>query len=52
MALHWQHIKGVYGEQPFYTYIEFAQKPTGSNLKKQESIPDLYVSISNYSDKT
>ena len=52
MALHWQHIKGVYGEQPFYTYIEFAPKPTGSNLKKQESIPDLYVSISNYSDKT
>ena len=49
MALHWQHIKGVYGEQPFYTYIEFA--PTGSNLKKQESIPDLYVSISNYSNK-
>ena len=52
MALHWQHIKGVYGEEPLYTYIEFAPKPTGSNLKKQESIPDLYVSISNYSDKT
>ena len=52
MALHWQHIKGVYGEQPFYTYIEFTPKPDGSNLKKQESIPDLYVSISNYSDKT
>lgn len=52
MALHWQHIKGVYGEQPFYTYIEFAQKPTGPNFKKQESIPDLYVSTSNYSDKT
>ena len=49
MALHWQHIKGVYGEEPFYTYIEFA--PTGSNLKKQESIPDLYVSTSNYSNK-
>ena len=52
MALHWQHIKGVYGNEPLYTYIEFAPKPTGSNLKKQESIPDLYVSISNYSDKT
>lgn len=52
MALHWQHIKGVYGEEPLYTYIEFTPKPTGSNLKKQESIPDLYVSISNYSDKT
>ena len=52
MALHWQHIKGVYGEEPFYTYIEFAPKPTGSDLKKQESIPDLYVSTSNYSDKT
>ena len=52
MALHWQHIKGVYGEQPFYTYIEFTPKPTGSNLKKQESIPDLYVSTSNYSNKT
>lgn len=52
MALHWQHIKGVYGEQPFYTYIEFAQKPTGSNLKKKESIPNLYVSTSNYSNKT
>ena len=52
MALHWQHIKGVYGEEPFYTYIEFAPKPTGSNLKKQESIPDLYVSTSNYSNKT
>ena len=52
MALHWQHIKGVYGEEPFYTYIEFAPKPTGSNLKKQESIPDLYVSTSNYSSKT
>lgn len=51
MALHWQHIKGVYGEEPFYTYIEFAPKPTGSNLKKQESIPDLYVSTSNYSNK-
>lgn len=51
MALHWQHIKGVYGEEPFYTYIEFAPKPTGSN-KKKESIPDLYVSTSNYSDKT
>lgn len=52
MALHWQHIKGVYGEQPFYTYIEFASKPTGSDLKKQESIPNLYVSTSNYSNKT
>ena len=52
MALHWQHIKGVYGNELLYTYIEFAPKPTGSNLKKQESIPDLYVSISNYSDKT
>ena len=53
MALHWQHIKGVYGEQPFYTYIEFAQKPTGSDLKNNKQyIPDLYVSISNYSDKT
>lgn len=52
MALHWQHIKGVYGNEPLYTYIEFTPKPTGSNLKKQESIPDLYVSISNYSDKT
>ena len=51
MALHWQHIKGVYGEEPLYTYIEFAQKPTGSVLKKQESIPDLYVSKSNYSNK-
>lgn len=51
MALHWQHIKGVYGEEPFYTYIEFAPKPTGSN-KKKESIPDLYASTSNYSDKT
>ena len=52
MALHWQHIKGVYGEQPFYTYIEFAPKPTESNLKNKQSIPDLYVSASNYSDKT
>ena len=52
MALHWQHIKGVYGEQPFYTYIEFAPKPTGSDLKNKQSIPDLYVSTSNYSDKT
>ena len=51
MALHWQHIKGVYGEEPLYTYIEFAPK-TGSDLKKQESIPDLYVSTSNYSDRT
>lgn len=51
MALHWQHIKGVYGEEPFYTYIEFTPKPSGSNLKKKESIPDLYVSTSNYSDK-
>lgn len=51
MALHWQHIKGVYGEEPLYTYIEFAPK-TGSNLKNKQSIPDLYVSASNYSDKT
>ena len=51
MALHWQHIKRVYGEQPFYTYIEFTPKQTESN-KKKESIPDLYVSTSNYSDKT
>lgn len=51
MALHWQHIKGVYGEQPFYTYIEFAPK-TGSDLKNKQSIPDLYVSASNYSDRT
>lgn len=51
MALHWQHIKGVYGEEPLYTYIEFTPKPTESNLKKEQSIPDLYVSTSNYSDK-
>lgn len=51
MALHWQHIKGVYGEEPLYTYIEFAPK-TGSDLKNKQSIPDLYVSASNYSDKT
>ena len=52
MALHWQHIKGVYGNEPLYTYIEFTSKPTESNLKKEQSIPDLYVSTSNYSDKT
>ena len=52
MALHWQHIKGVYGEQPLYTYIEFTQQSTGSDLKKKESIPDLFVSTSNYSDRT
>ena len=52
MALHWQHIKGVYGEEPLYTYIEFAPKPTESDLKNKQSIPDLYVSTSNYSDKT
>lgn len=52
MALHWQHIKGVYGEEPLYTYIEFAQKPIGSDLKNKQSIPDLYVSASNYSDRT
>lgn len=51
MALHWQHIKGVYGEEPLYTYIEFAPKPTGSDLKNKQSIPDLYVSASNYSDR-
>ena len=51
MALHWQHIKGVYGNEPLYTYIEFAPKQTESN-KKKESVPDLYVSTSNYSDKT
>ena len=51
MALHWQHIKGVYGEEPFYTYIEFASK-TGSDLKNKQCIPDLYVSTSNYSNKT
>lgn len=52
MALHWQHIKGVYGETPLYTYIEFAQKPTGSNLEKnQQFIPELYISTSNYSNK-
>ena len=52
MALHWQHIKGVYGKEPLYTYIEFTPKPTEPNLKKEQSIPDLYVSTSNYSDKT
>lgn len=52
MALHWQHIKGVYGEEPLYTYIEFTPKPTESDLKKEQAIPDLYVSTSNYSDKT
>ncbi len=52
MALHWQHIKGVYGNEPLYTYIEFTPKPTELNLKKEQSIPDLYVSTSNYSDKT
>ena len=52
MALHWQHIKGVYGNEPLYTYIEFTPKPTEPNLKKEQAIPDLYVSTSNYSDKT
>ena len=52
MALHWQHIKGVYGKEPLYTYIVFTPKPTEPNLKKEQSIPDLYVSTSNYSDKT
>ena len=52
MALHWQHIKGVYGNEPLYTYIEFTPKPTEHNLKKEQAIPDLYVSTSNYSDKT
>lgn len=51
MALHWQHIKGVYGNEPLYTYIEFTPKPTEPN-KKEQAIPDLYVSTSNYSDKT
>lgn len=42
MALHWQHIKGVYGSEPLYTYLEFSDDPKYN--------PHIYMGTNSVSD--
>ena len=33
MALNWQHIKGIYGSDPLYTFIEFSKTAYNADSK-------------------
>ena len=52
MALNWQHIKGIYGSDPLYTFIEFSK--TVYNAKSTNTFdyaPTIWYGVNNSIDK-
>ena len=52
MALNWQHIKGIYGSDPLYTFIEFSK--TAYNAKSTNTFdyaPTIWYGVNNSIDK-
>lgn len=51
MALNWQHIKGIYGSEPLYTFIEFSNTTYNANSKNTfDYAPTIWYGINNSKD--
>ena len=52
MALNWQHIKGIYGSDPLYTFIEFSQTAYDAASKNTfDYAPTIWYGVNNNIDK-
>ena len=52
MALNWQHIKGIYGSDPLYTFIEFSKTVYDANSKNTfDYAPTIWYGVNNSTDK-
>lgn len=51
MALNWQHIKGIYGSEPLYTFIEFSSTTYNANSKNTfDYAPTIWYGVNNSKD--
>lgn len=51
MALNWQHIKGIYGSEPLYTFIEFSQTTYDTKSKNTfDYAPTIWYGVNNSKD--
>lgn len=52
MALNWQHIKGIYGSDPLYTFIEFSNTTYNADSKNTfDYAPTIWYGVNNSKDK-
>lgn len=52
MALNWQHIKGIYGSEPLYTFIEFSSTTYNADSKNTfDYAPTIWYGVNNSKDK-
>lgn len=52
MALNWQHIKGIYGSDPLYTFIEFSQTAYDAASKNTfDYAPTIWYGVNNNTNK-
>lgn len=52
MALNWQHIKGIYGSEPLYTFIEFSNTTYNANSNNTfYYAPTIWYGVNNSKDK-
>lgn len=52
MALNWQHIKGIYGSEPLYTFIEFSNTTYNANSNNTfDYAPTIWYGVNNSKDK-
>ena len=52
MALNWQHIKGIYGSEPLYTFIEFSSTTYNANSNNTfDYAPTIWYGVNNSKDK-
>ena len=51
MALNWQHIKGIYGSDPLYTFIEFSSTTYNADSKNTfDYAPTIWYGVNNSKD--
>lgn len=51
MALNWQHIKGIYGSEPLYTFIEFSSTTYNANSNNTfDYAPTIWYGVNNSKD--
>lgn len=51
MALNWQHIKGIYGSDPLYTFIEFSNTTYNANSNNTfDYAPTIWYGVNNSKD--
>lgn len=52
MALNWQHIKGIYGSDPLYTFIEFSKTAYDADSKNTfDYAPTIWYGVNNNTNK-